>query len=219
MRPKLLDLFCGAGGAGEGYRRAGFDVTGVDVKPMPNNPHRFIQAEALAYAESHGREYDAIHASPPCQAYTNLRGLGKQPGDRPKLIEPTRDVLQRLGRPYIIENVIGSPLMATAVLCGQFFGLAVRRHRLFECSFSVFQPDCKPHHTLHPVAVYGDHPERSKHRPGSGGFINRANTLEHGRQAMGIDWMVWRELTQAIPPAYTNYIGKALLNHMGEHQE
>ena len=212
---KCLDLFCGAGGAGEGYRRAGFDVTGVDIEPQKHNPHTFIQADALEYVRDHGHEFDLIHASPPCQAYTTLQGLGKQ-AHRPKfrLIEPVRNLLRSIGKPFVIENVVGAPLLTTVILCGQYFGLAVRRHRLFECSFLVWQPDCRPFHKPQPIAVYGDHPEKTKYKPGSGGYINRAASIEEGREAMGIDWMPWKSLTQAIPPAYTEYIGKQAMNYM-----
>ena len=209
---RLLDLFCGAGGAGMGYHRAGFEVVGVDNRPQPRYPFEFHQADALEFCRQHGHEFDAIHASPPCQAYSGLRGLGKQ-SHRPqvRLIGPMRDALRAAGRPFVIENVVGAPLESPVVLCGQFFGLEVRRHRLFECSFRVDQPDCRAFHKPRPMAVYGDHPERHTYKPGSGGYINRAHTLADGQRGMGIDWMDWRELTQAIPPAYTEFIGKQLI--------
>lgn len=118
---RLLDLFCGAGGAGEGYRRAGFEVVGVDIKPQPKNPHRFIQGDALEYLAEHGGEYDAIHASPPCQAHCDLKHMWNAK-DNPDLIGPTRELLQKIGRPYIIENVEGAPLISPIILCGTMFG-------------------------------------------------------------------------------------------------
>lgn len=209
---RLLDLFCGAGGAGEGYRRAGFDVTGVDIKAQPNNPHRFIQAEALEYVAEHGSGYDAIHASPPCQGYSNLRAM--HPGrEYPKLIGHVRGLLRKAGKPYVIENVEAAPLQKWSdlwgnhgvVLCGTMFGLGVerghlRRHRIFETSFSVPQPACN--HRGPAVGVYGHGSHSGKHR-----MLYR----KEAALALGIDWMNRDEMCQAIPPAYTEYIGRELM--------
>jgi DNA (cytosine-5)-methyltransferase 1 len=212
----LLDLFCCAGGASEGYRRAGFDVTGVDIEPQPNNPHRFIRADAIEYLESHGHEYDAIHASPPCQGYSTLRALhhGKE---YPMLIEPVRELLKKIGKPFVIENVATAPLQRFSdlfgnhgvVLCGSMFGLGVdrgylRRHRIFETSFRVTQPDCK--HRGRAVGVYGHGGNSKKHR-----MLSRMEAAA----AMNIDWMSLYEMCQAIPPDYTAYVGRYLLNHLG----
>lgn len=209
VTPRLLDLFCGAGGAGEGYRRAGFDVTGVDIEPQPNNPHRFIQGCAVEYLEAHGHEYDAIHASPPCQGYSKLRAM--HPGrEYPMLIEPVRALLKRIGKPYVIENVETAPLQSYSdlfgghgvVLCGSMFGLGVkrgflRRHRIFETSFSLPQPPCN--HNGRAVGVYGH-----------GGHSGKRRMLyrDEAAEAMGIDWMSRDEMCQAIPPAFTEYIGR-----------
>lgn len=212
VTPRLLDLFCCAGGAGEGYRRSGFDVTGVDIEPQPNNPHRFVQADALEYLEAHGHEYDAIHASPPCQGYSNLKAM--HPGkEYPMLIEPVRALLKRIGKPYVIENVEGAPLQGYSdlfgnhgvVLCGSMFGLGVergflRRHRIFETSFPLPQPACN--HRGPAVGVYGHGGHTGKHR-----MLYR----EEAAKAMKIDWMNRDEICQAIPPDYTNYIGRYLL--------
>lgn len=211
---KLLDLFCGAGGAGMGYYRAGFDVIGVDREPQPDYPFLFVQADALEFVARNARFFDAIHASPPCQGYSSMRHL--VPKERPRLIEPVRELLIASGKPYVIENVPAArgALRKPIALCGQYFGLGVRRHRFFECSFAAWSPECRPHHKSSPIAVYGDHPEETPRSPGSGGAINRAHTLEAGRAAMGIDWMAWEQLTQAIPPAYTRFIGDQLLEHL-----
>jgi DNA (cytosine-5)-methyltransferase 1 len=209
---RLLDLFCCAGGAGEGYRRAGFDVTGVDIEAQPNNPHCFILGDALEYLEAHGHEYDAIHASPPCQGYSNLKAM--HPGKKyPLLIEPVRALLKRFGKPYVIENVEGAPLQEYSdlfgnhgvVLCGSMFGLGIdrgflRRHRIFETSFSLPQPACN--HRGPAVGVYGHGGHTGKHR-----MLYR----KEAAAAMKIDWMNRDEMCQAIPPAYTEYIGRYLL--------
>lgn len=212
MTPRLLDLFCKAGGAGEGYRRAGFDVTGVDIEPQPNNPHTFIQADALEYLAEHGQEFDAIHASPPCQGYSVLRAMHPE-REYPLLIEPVRDALAKLGRPYAIENVPGAPLHTYSdlwgghgvMLCGSMFGLGVargflRRHRHFETSFSVPQPACN--HVGRACGVYGHGGHTGKHR-----MLYR----DEAAQAMDINWMNRDEMCQAIPPAYTHWLGKYLM--------
>lgn len=159
-RPRLLDLFCGAGGAAKGYADAGFDVTGVDIKPQPRYPFAFVEGDALEYATEHGREYDAIHASPPCQGYSVMRNLPWLSGkDYPLLILPTRELLSAIGRPWVIENVEGARWgsrqlakrgleahgMKAAWLCGAMFGLPVYRHRMFETSFFFLQPSHPRH--------------------------------------------------------------------------
>lgn len=223
---RLLDLFCGAGGCAVGYHRAGFtEIVGVDVKPQPRYPFEFVQGDAMELldylasgvpfrteggAKFYAADFDAIHASPPCQAYTSMRHMGKTAGDNAsELVHPVRDLLRKAGRPWVIENVPGSPLESPVVLCGSMFGLRVRRHRLFESSEFLFGNSCR-HDRQRPIAVYGDHPQQ----PGIG-TVNRARTLSEGQHAMGIDWMEWRELTQAIPPAYTEFIGKQLIDAIG----
>lgn len=215
-KPRLLDLFCGAGRAGMGYHRAGFDVTGVDISPQPRYPFAFVQGDALEYVRAHGHEFDAIHASPPCQAYTSLGAMHK---DRqyPDLLAATRRLLIASGRPWVIENVPGAP-MAGIALCGSMFGLGaqcrdgawhqLRRHRLFESSVFLLSPACQ--HEGRPVGVYGNGggSEGRAYLPGINGYTGNA---AERRAAMGIDWMNRHELSQAIPPAYTRFIGEQLL--------
>lgn len=210
VRFRLLDLFCKAGGAGEGYRRAGYDVTGVDIEPQPNNPHRFVQADALEYLAAHGHEFDAIHASPPCQRYSTAT---REPEKHPDLYKVTRDAVHAFGVPYVVENVIGAPYAHGVMLCGSMFGLEeggewIRRHRNFETSWLMFQPECRHFKSQRAITVTGhcfltvtkDCARRS-----------RQGTFDLCCRLMGIDWMSRKELVQAIPPAYTEYIGKELM--------
>ena len=204
---KLLDLFCGAGGSAMGYYRAGFDdITGVDNKPMPRYPFRFIQADALEYLAEHGHEYDVIHASPPCQRYTRAQNASKNSGAHPDLIEPIRNLLMLTKKLYVIENVIGAPLIDPKVLCGLSFGLRVRRHRLFETNFFFLVPpdQCKNEDYY---VIFGNEVRERRH----GEHAGRKNKINEGRIAMGIEWMTRKELSEAIPPAYTEYIGKRIL--------
>lgn len=156
---RLLDLFCGAGGAAMGYHRAGFDeIVGVDIKPMLRYPFAFVQADAFEYLREHGQEFDAIHASPPCQGYSNGTNYNhKQYGKKeyPLLIGPTRQMLQEIGRPFCIENVMGAKAMLgfTLTLCGTQFGLRVQRHRLFESSHLIMRPTEPCHHRPFDISV------------------------------------------------------------------
>jgi DNA (cytosine-5)-methyltransferase 1 len=226
QRPLLLDLFCGAGGAAMGYHRAGFDVIGVDIKPQPRYPFEFVQADAMTYPLD---GHDAIHASPPCQAYSVLRRAN--PGaDYPELIAPTRERLIAAGVPWVIENVPGAPLAYSVELCGSTFGLGaisgdgirmertyrqLRRHRLFETSFPIMQSPCQ--HRGEAIGVYGGGPvgrytfNNGAKRDPYGRRGGYQGTAVEGREAMGINWMNRAEITQAIPPAYTEHIGHYLL--------
>jgi DNA (cytosine-5)-methyltransferase 1 len=208
VKPRLLDLFSGAGGAGMGYSLAGFDVTGVDNKPMPRYPFRFIQADALEYVAEHGHEYDAIHASPPCQAYTPLTALSPDK-TYPDLMAATRTALVECEKPWVIENVPGSPLLHYITLCGVMFnGLRVYRHRRFETSFFMMQPE-------HPKHIALTATKRRRERWDAGWFISVTGDGPGSYTAgiaMGIDWMNGNELSQAIPPAYTRFIGAALMD-------
>lgn len=200
-RPKLLDLFSGQGGAAMGYHRAGFDVTGVDVVEQPRYPFRFVCADALEYVAAHGREYDVIHASPPCQAYSVLN-IPLQ-NEYPELIEPVRDLLIRSGKIYVIENVVGAPLLTSIMLCGTMFNLKTFRHRLFESNILLFAPDHKTH-TDNTVRHGGTFIQFT----GTGGNYKRGDEVE----GMGIDWMSSKHaISQAIPPAYTEFIGAQIM--------
>lgn len=205
--PLLLDLYSGAGGAAAGYAAAGFDVVGVDIKPQPRYPFTFHQGDALVYLATHGHRYDAIHASPPCQDHSKTRhhSAGRRHGTG-HLLDATRDALTQLGRPWIIENVPGAPMRADYRLCGCMFGLpGLRRERWFETSWQGFDLRHPCHHADATVTVAG-HPGGSSARDGSAGFGDTATW----RTAMGIDWMTAKELAQAIPPAYTEYLGHQL---------
>ena len=291
---KLLDLFCGAGGAAMGYSRAGFDeIVGVDIKPQPRYPFTFVETDALKYLKEHGHEFDAIHASPPCQAYSIMHNLPWLKGrEYPELILPTRELLQAVGKPYVIENVMGARYGAPGIekrgleahgmqagwLCGAMFGLPFYRHRLFETNWFWMQPG-HPKHIVRNAGKGGVSWDSWKNRRkqdgdlmnGNGSFIfsdaedgrgieswpgrrgeqaglavrqytrktganagkveetHPGGVTEHvvpfskrqtgvghsngwwlAAEAMGIDWMKREELTQAIPPAYTEFIGKAL---------
>ena len=217
---KLLDLFCGAGGAGVGYHRAGFEVTGVDIAPQPNYPFTFIQADALEYLCEHWQEYDVIHASPPCQRYTQLnriKSIAQFTDSYADLIGITRTLLRFTDKPYIIENVPGArKLMRNPVmLCGSMFKqLRVYRHRLFESNIMLFTPQHLPHNDSTPAANSGVSPKGFTSVCGNGGIRNLPDgwtTLSYVSMAMGIDWMKRREISESIPPAFTEYLGKQML--------
>lgn len=216
-RPRLLDLFCGAGGAAVGYHRAGFDVTGVDIKPQPRYPFAFIQGDALEYLAKHGHEFDAIHASPPCQAYSAANNIHGR-ADHPDLIGVTREGLNAIGKPWIIENVERSPLLNPATVCGLALGLGVKRHRLFESPLLLFGTGCGDHSEDY-VIVFGGGARGRAHVSGmakGGGLVIYRPTipLARAKRAMGIDWMTRDELSQAIPPAYTEFLGKQLIRQL-----
>lgn len=216
-RPILLDLFCCAGGAGVGYQRAGFDVVGVDIVPRPNYPLPFIQADAMALDPKFIAFFDAVHASPPCQSYSDLAKRNGNADDWPRLIEPVRDMLKRSGRPYVVENVEGSPLIAPVVLCGTMFpGLRVLRHRLFEASFPIVAPPHGKHPKVHTFDKRKSHFGKTDEWKDFVQVTGGGNcTLAAARDAMGIDWMTKGEINEAIPPAYTELIGRQLLEQLG----
>jgi hypothetical protein len=188
MRPRLLDLFCGAGGAAVGYDRAGFDVVGVDIRPQPRYPYEFHQGDALTFPLD---GFDAVHASPPCQAYANVTAWRGIPEEHPDLVGPARARLTGSGLPWVIENVPEAPIRPDLLLCGSQFGLKVRRHRAFETSPRLFSllPPCR-HRGLLPFMHKGE----------------RAYA-----DALGCGWMTNRGARQAIPPAFTLHVGEQLL--------
>src|ERR1700734_4043930 len=213
-RPLLLDLFCGAGGAAMGYHRAGFDVVGIDIKPQPRYPFEFQQCDALEYvlelANYANGLYDAIHASPPCQAFTPLKALNKGK-EYPDIVDKTRELLIKTGLPYVIENVPAAPLAHGVLLCGTMFGLRVYRHRQFESSIMLAQAEHPKHRGLAGAKGTKGGRGRKAHFL-AGGFVTVAGDVgSYAGVAMGIDWMTGDELSQAIPPAYTEFIGKQLL--------
>lgn len=191
-KPRLLDMFCGAGGAGMGFHRAGFEVVGVDIKPQPRYPFDFIQAEALEWLDWMGddvaSEFEAIHASPPCQHYANVTRWRGDQEDHPDLIGPVRELLQATGLPWVMENVRTTALRPCVVLCGSMFGLPIRRHRGFETSWGVSPMVLACHHRATDLAF--------EHK-GERAYAD----------AMGCDWMTAREAREAIPPAYTEHVG------------
>lgn len=201
---RLLDLFCKAGGASMGYHRAGFRVVGVDIEPQPRYPFEFHQHDAMTFPLD---GFDVIHASPPCQRYSAINRGMKTSHKYPDLVSAVRRRLE--GRMYVIENVVGAPLMQPITLCGSHFGLSsgnmwLRRHRWFELPVLLLAPSCEHPNGLS-IGVYGNGTNKW-HRD----LLGRNITVAEQREAMGIDWMTRAELTQAIPPAYTEWIGRRL---------
>jgi DNA (cytosine-5)-methyltransferase 1 len=242
-----------------GYHQAGFTkIVGVDNRPQCRYPFTFVEGDALEFLSKYGEEFDAIHASPPCQAYSVLKYLARTE-HHPRLVGETRSLLRHIGKPYVIENVVGAPLDTTLKLCGSMFGLAtpcgaqLQRHRLFESNILLMSPGHCQHQRGPVICIAGDHPydatkrkansaartimvvgatprnpalERMKYRtisvtgstPQQNVVRNRIREtfpITSARIAMGIDWMVMRELSQAIPPAYTQFIGSQLLRALG----
>jgi len=221
-RPKLLDVCCNAGGASMGYHQAGFCVTGVDIHDFSKRyPFRFIQADAATYIREHGHEYAARAGSPPCQFHTLCQRI--QGNEHPDLIPEVRAAMLKVGGPYVIENVVGAPLIDPIMLCGAMFPeLRVYRHRLFESNVSLTAP-------RFPASTVGGriadecgwpHPYRltkMDRPPREGEFMHVVGNFSGAaaaREAMQIDWMVRDELREAIPPAYTEHIGRQLLGHL-----
>lgn len=237
---RLLDLYSCAGGAGEGYRRAGFTVYSVDLYPQPHNPFPFYQGDVIAVLTSlilgegiqfsNGEtlfleDFHTIHASPPCQAYSAAKSKNPKPRtDHPDLVDPTRDLLKATGKPWIIENVVGAPLIDPIRLCGTQFNLVaddvdgvplrLLRHRLFESSQEIHAPEHLSHKHFPGLtaSVFGSGgtytPEFRDNPKRGGGYVPHIEVI---KELMGIDWMNRYELSQSIPPAFTEYLGRQLL--------
>lgn len=209
-RPRLLDLFCCAGGAAMGYHRAGFEVVGIDINPQPRYPFAFHQADVTELPNFYLTAFDAIHASPPCQSYSPLRALSPAK-EYPDLVAFTRALLDGSGVPCVIENVMTAPLIKerSIVLCGSMFGLRTYRHRRFESRLPLVAPE-HPKHTVLTAT------KRRKERWAEGWNVSITGDVGTyvGPEAMGIDWMTGNELCEAIPPAYTEFIGRQLLAHL-----
>jgi DNA (cytosine-5)-methyltransferase 1 len=206
---KVLDLFCGAGGASMGYAKAGYEVTGIDIKHGKRYPFTYIRKDVMTLTPEDLQGYDLIHASPPCQTYSitkHLRAAQGKTTSKQDLVEPVRKLLISSGIPYVIENVDGAPLIDPVQLCGSAFGLKVRRHRLFESSMKLQGTGCNHKEQGKPVGIYGSMRDEI---PGGG---HTAKTMDQAHEAMGINWMIWGELVEAIPPAYTHYIGQQIIN-------
>lgn len=219
---RVLDLFCNAGGAGMGYARAGFEVVGVDLDPQKNYPFAFIQHDALTLDPRFLASFDAIHASPPCQGYTSMRHAPGAKG-APRLIGPTRAMLERTGLPWIIENVedARAEMRDPLTLCGSMFdlgaqGCRLQRHRLFESNVAISAPSPCQHDERPVIGVYGGHARR---RAASAGGRGTRDIWEGGHraamsEAMGMTWATCAEMSEAIPPAYTEHLGRQLIAHI-----
>lgn len=222
MKPRLLDLFSGAGGAARGYQLAGFHVTGVDNRPQPRYAGDVFElGDALEYLAAHGREYDAIHASPPCTDHTELafgvRGRRKPHGTG-WLLPATIEMLAQLGQPYVVENVPRADMPGAFVLCGRSFGIErLKRHRKFLTNVPVLVPPCACRRGMQTVGVYGDlsRNDRSMGRNPDGYPRIRAGVAT-ARDLLDCPWMTAEDLSQAIPPAYTQFVGERLLEHLAQ---
>lgn len=239
-RPLLLDLYCKAGGTSRGYQMAGFYVVGVDIESQKNYiGDDFLQADALevlriligggciigsrnSYARHaseggrvyHLEDFTLIAASPPCQKYARTKNLKTSRKDHPDLVGPTRELLLMTGKPYVIENVQGAPLINPLRLCGTMFNLGTIRHRLFECNPPIWFPPAPCQHDGKIVPMWWKSRQRALLAGGTYKYIHVVGSsflMPEAREAMGINWMIRDEISQAIPPAYCEYIGKQML--------
>lgn len=218
-RPRLLDLFCCQGGASRGYVNAGFEVVGVDIDPQPRYPYEFHQADALEFLAQHGHEFDAVHASPPCQRFLNLGKVNIALGrdyDYPNLIGPVRKILQNLGKPYVIENVqdARSELVDPVRVCGTGLGRPLRRHRLFESNMPIVGVACDHSAFREPRYWTGWRPKGETRLSTVVQVYGNAGGQHEWPAAMGIDWMDRHGMVEAIPPSYTEHIGRQLIRSL-----
>lgn len=222
-RPRALDLFCGAGGAAMGLHRAGFDVVGVDIKPQPRYPFPFVRADAMA-PPMRLSDFDLVWASPPCQGYSTLKVMANAKS-HPLLVDDMREMLSASGQLWVIENVAGAPIRNPLMLCGSSFGLGsngfqLRRHRFFESNFFVMGPECS--HATRTLGVFGqkvrdiaaEKRHYAKDSATRGKPLGVVLPQSWGREAMGVDWMNMQELSESIPPAYSEHIGRYALMAM-----
>lgn len=202
-KPVILDLYCSAGGAALGYHRAGWEVVGVDIVHQPRYPFTFVQADAITYLQTHYKLFDAVHASPPCHGSSVTKGLS----NNPDIVElaTCRRVLPLIGLPYVIENVPGADMRPDLKLSGQMFGLNLKRVRWFELNWFCLNPG---------RAIYPRNWCVRVGAPTVAGKGDRGSSHAVWDRAMGIHHMTLQELTQAIPPAYTEYIGIQLLQYL-----
>ena len=238
MKPRLLDLFCGEGGAARGYLDAGWDVLGVDLKDVSRRyPASFVRGDALAYLAENGRHFDAIHASPPCQGYTiATAGNPTARAKHQRLIAATRELLKLTGRPWVIENVeqARSQMVDPILLCGRMFGLGTEdedahplvldRHRLFESNVPISQPVHPRHGSEQVAGVYGGSRRSSKpnatpaddryaaRHERHGGYVPRSKRVQ--QELLGIDWMTVKGMQESIPPVYAQWVGRQLIDHL-----
>lgn len=215
-RPVLLDLYCGAGGAGMGCYLAGFSVVGVDIRPQPNYPFPFVQGDATRPPVDLSR-FDAIHASPPCQRYSIVTPDDARE-EAPDLYVLTRELLAAAARPWVIENVMGSPYRQGAVLCGSMFGKRFRRHRMFEASFAMLTPSCDHRGQGTPIGIHGHGGRADGSRtPTPRGARGHMAPRKKFGALMDMEWAHWREVAQAVPPVYTEFVGGFLMAALGAH--
>lgn len=211
---KLLDLYCCAGGASLGYEQAGFEVLGVDIEPQPKYRGVFVQSDAIKYLKANWRNFDAIHASPPCQSYSTASMQFRLSGKvYPDLIEATRIELIKTGKPYIIENVPGSPLINPVELCGTMFNLRTYRHRLFESNFKINVPEHPKH--INKNALMGRRAKPDEFIQ----YVGHFSGVKIIAEMTGLTWLGQYELAQSIPPAYTKFIGEQLLTHLNKNEK
>lgn len=220
MTFRVLDLFCGGGGASMGYSRAGLEVHGVDLSEQPHYPFSFVQSDALDYLADNHDAFDAFVASPPCRDHSVLVNCGIGVDGTGSLLTEIRNMLEGIGKPYVIENVAGANMPKHVMLCGSMFDLGtathqLKRHRQFEANFPIPQPWDHCSEDSRPViGLYGGRPRDRRKSSTTKGTSGTTLSFADAQQAMEIDWMPIRPLCQAIPPAYTDYIGRYLLTEL-----
>lgn len=218
MKPRLLDLFCGAGGCSVGYARAGFEVIGVDIEPHKDYPYELIVGDAMQVAAdvAYLNTFDVVHGSPPCPRYSASRHATGRGDDHPDFVPPFRALMNAWGGTWVMENVEGAPMPAAVTICGWAMGLKhIRRHRLFESNLLLMSPGCAcPHGDT--VSVFGHSGEdRRNSTRALYGSMRKHVPIAEVRELMGVPWMTQREdISDSIPPAYTEYVGAQLIDQL-----